>query len=183
MNNEDQDFYDSDDESLFSVVNNPNANDHEGFDLAHPNEAEDAAVNLPPPPVGVAQAAPVIVPPPVELRRQVRFAAAHRFDQPAVPQFQLPVVIPQVPVAIAPPIQVAPPVPDPSYCSGTSCRCSSPHRWSPSSWWKRCRCPSSGRSLHRWSSSRCRQRHRRPSSRCRSLSSQRRLSSSRRRPT
>jgi len=117
MNNEDQDVYDSDNESLFSIVNNQSANEQEEFDLVQPNEAEDAAVNLPPPPVGVAQVAPVIVPPPVEPRRQVHFAAAHRFDQPVVPRFQLPVVIPrvpvvipQVPVAIAPPFQVAPPV-------------------------------------------------------------------------
>jgi len=75
------------------IINNEDAVNYDGFEVIHPNEAEDPAVSLQAPPVdppvhGVAQVAPVVVPLAAEPHRQVRFAAAlaHCFDQPqAVP--------------------------------------------------------------------------------------------------
>ena len=111
MNNEDDD----DDRSLFSILEDSiEAVDQDGFDIVHPNEAEDAAANLHPP-FGVAQVAPILAPLPAAPHRQVRFAAAmaHRFDRLAVPQVpqgiaHLPVAVPQAPVVAAPPVQIAP---------------------------------------------------------------------------
>ena len=114
MNNED-DVSDNN-RSIFSNVDVPiDEVDQDGFEIIHPNEAEDAAANLHPPPIGVDQVAPILAPLPAAPRRQVRFAAAmaHRFDRLAVPQVpqgiaHLPVAVPQAPVVAAPPVQIAP---------------------------------------------------------------------------
>ena len=73
MNNEDDD----DDRSLFSILEDSiEAVDQDGFDIVHPNEAEDAAANLHPP-FGVAQVAPILAPLPGH--HIARFASPQRW--------------------------------------------------------------------------------------------------------